>query len=127
MVILTLIALAVILLLIMLASIWGMNFAMARLVGDRHQALQALIETGQAPPAWSQPFQRKIARLTASPGNAAQLAKVQARAHRHYLRELDRLVHYVQTSALVDGEETRSLLLEKLAAIRVGWQEKIQQ
>jgi hypothetical protein len=97
------------------------------MVGDKHRALQALIETGQAPPAWSRPFQRKIARLTAGPGTAAQLAELQTRAHRHYLRELDRLVHYVQTSALVDGEDARNLLLEKLADIRIGWQEKIQQ
>ena len=127
MVILTIIALALILLLIMLASIWGINFAMARLVGDRHQVLQALIETGQVPPAWRRPFQRKLARLTASPGNAAQLAHLQARALRHYLGELERLVRYVQTSPLVDGAETRQLLLEKLADIRVGWQEKIPQ
>ncbi len=112
--------------LLMVGAIWAMNKAAARLIGDKHQVLQALIETGQVPPGWSRPFQRKIARLTDSHGNAAQIAELQERARRHYLRKLDRLVRYVQASPLVDGEDTRNLLLEKLADIRVSWQEKIQ-
>jgi hypothetical protein len=121
-----LIVATLILLLIMIGAIWGINFAMARMVGDKHQILQALVETGQVPPDWSRPFQRKIARLTRGHGNPAQIAELQERARRHYLRKLDRLVSYVQTSPLVDGEETRNLLLEKLADIRVGWQEQRQ-
>jgi hypothetical protein len=115
-----------IMLLIMIGAIWGINVAMARMVGDKHQVLQALIETGQVPPEWSRRFQRKIARLAHRNGESAQIAELQERACRHYLRELDRLVSYVQTSPFVDGEDTRSLLLEKLADIRVRWQEKMQ-
>lgn len=115
-----------IMLLIMIGAIWGINVAMARMVGDKHHVLQVLIETGQAPPEWSRPFQRKLARLTRSHGSSAQIAELQARARRDYLRRLDRLVAYVQTSPYVDGEETRELLLKTLADIRMGWQEKMQ-
>jgi hypothetical protein len=125
MVVLIIIALTIIFLLIMIGAIWGSNYAMARMVGDRHKVLQALVETGQVPPAWSRPFQRKIARLTHSHADSAQIAELQERARRHYLSELDRLISYSQTSPLVDGEETRLLLLKTLADIRVGWQEKI--
>jgi hypothetical protein len=125
MVVLTLIVLTLIMVLIMIGAIWGINVAMARMVGDKHHVLQVLIETGQAPPDWSRPFQRKMAKLTHSHDNSAQIAKLQERARRHYLKELDRLVSYVQSSPFVDGEETRNLLLEKLADIRVGWQEKV--
>ena len=114
-----------IMLLIMIGAIWGINVAMARMVGDKHQVLQVLVETGQAPPEWSRPFERKLARLTHRHGNSAQVAALQERARRHYLKELDRLVSYVQTSPFVDGEDTRNLLLEKLADIRVSWQEKM--
>jgi hypothetical protein len=121
-----LIVATLLMLLIMIGAIWGINIAMARMVGDKHQVLQALIETGQVPPEWSRPFQRRIARLTHSHDNSAQIAELQERARCHYLRKLDRLVSYVQTSPFVDGEETRNLLLEKLADIRVSWQEKMQ-
>jgi hypothetical protein len=120
-----LIVATLIMLLIMIGAIWGLNVAMARMVGDKHHVLQVLVETGQVPPEWSRPFQRKIARLTHSHGSSAQIAELQERARRDYLRRLDRLVAYVQTSPYVDGEETRDLLLEKLADIRVDWQEKI--
>ena len=126
MVVLTLIVLTLIMVLIMIGAIWGINVAMARMVGDKHQVLQALIETGQVPPDWSRPFQRKIARLTHRHGNSAQIAALQERARRDYLKKLDVLVSYVQTSPFVDGEDTRNLLLEKLADIRVSWQEKVQ-
>ena len=121
-----LIVATLVMLLIMIGAIWGINAAMARMVGDKHHVLQVLVETGQVPPEWSRPFQRKIARLTHRPGTTAQIAALQERARRHYLKELDRLVSYVQTSPFVDGDETRNLLLEKLADIRVGWQEKVQ-
>jgi len=115
-----------IMLLIMIGAIWGINVAMARMVGDKHHVLQVLVETGQVPPEWSRPFQRKIARLTHSHADSAQIAELQERALRHYLSELDRLISYAQTSPLVDGEETRHLLLKTLADIRMGWQEKMQ-
>ena len=115
-----------IMLLIMIGAIWGLNVAMARMVGDKHHLLQVLVETGQVPPEWSRPFQRKIARLTRSHGSSAQIAELQVCARRDYLRRLDRLVAYVQTSPYVDGEETRELLLKTLADIRLGWQEKMQ-
>ena len=114
-----------IMLLIMIGAIWGINVAMARMVGDKHHVLQVLVESGQVPPEWSRPFQRKIARLTRSHGSSAQIAELQEHARRAYLRKLDRLVSYVQTSPFVDGEDTRNLLLEKLADIRVSWQEKM--
>ena len=115
-----------IMLLIMIGAIWGINVAMARMVGDKHHVLQVLVETGQVPPEWSRPFQRKIARLTRSHGNSAQIAELQERALRDYLRKLDRLISYVQSSPFVDGEDTRNLLLAQLADIRVSWQEKMQ-
>ena len=114
-----------IMLLIMIGAIWGINVAMARMVGDKHHVLQVLVESGQVPPEWSRPFQRKISRLTHSQGSSAQIAELQERALRDYLRKLDRLISYVQSSPFVDGEDTRNLLLAQLADIRVSWQEKM--
>ena len=120
-----LIVATLIMLLIMIGAIWGLNAAMARMVGDKHHVLQVLVETGQVPIEWSRPFQRKIARLTRSHGSSAQIAELQERALRDYLRKLDRLISYVQSSPFVDGEDTRNLLLAQLADIRVSWQEKM--
>lgn len=109
---------------LMLGAVWAMNKAAARLVGDKHQLLQTIVETGQVPPGWSRPFQRKIARLATGGGASSQLAALQERARGHYLDRLDDLVHYVENSPLVDGDDTRRLLLARLAEVRTAWQDK---
>ncbi len=109
-----------ILALIMWGAIWGTNKAMARLIGDKHRAMQIIIETGQVPSSWSAPFAARIARLNADPGNVSRVADLQAQARRHCLRKLDDLVRYAETTPLVDGEETRSLLLDQLTSLRAA-------
>lgn len=108
--------------LLMLGATWGMNMAAERMVGNKHRLLQSIAETGEIPESWRQPCEAKTARLRMGPDRAAQSAEVERQAWRRHLQELDRLVHYAQTTTLVDSEETRELLLSKLAHARAQWQ-----
>ena len=110
---------------IMWAAIWGTNKAMARLVGARHRALQAIMETGQVPLDWSRPFQAKIARLGQDPTNTGKVARLRVEASRQYLRKLDDLLRYAEKTPLVDSEETRNLLLDKLTNLRHAVQTRL--
>jgi hypothetical protein len=116
----------IVLALVILASFWLMGKASARLVGDKHKILEGIIETGQVPGNWRVRHERRITRLTKNPADAASLAASQEQARLDYLRRLDELVRYVQTSALVDGDETRTLLLSRLAAVRANWEGKLE-
>lgn len=108
--------------LMMLGSVWLMNKATGRLVGSKHRLLQEIVETGQVPGEWSSGYRRKLARLD-NGGSPDQVARVRVQARKHYLDNLDQLIKYAQTTALVDGEDTRELLLRKLADVRADWQE----
>ena len=121
MVVLILIVLTIVLLLIMLAAIWGMNAAMARMVGDKHRALEEITTTGQVPAVWRRRHERKIARLRADPTRKSELAASEQRATADYVRRLDKLVTYAETTELVDEEETREMVLEQLAVARSQW------
>ncbi len=112
----------VVLALLMLGTIWLMNKASARLVGDKHHALESIVESGEAPYGWRAPYEREMTRLKASGENAAKIAELQERARQDYLKRLDRLIEYARTSSLIDGEDTRSLLLDRLRAVRADWQ-----
>lgn len=118
-----LLAFAAVLGLLMWGSIWAMRVAAARMVGDKHRLLQAIAETGEVPARWRRPYEARIVRLRGKPDRAGRVAEVERRARQHYLRELDRLVRYAETATLVDGEDTRRLLLEGLASARARWQE----
>lgn len=112
----------VVLALLMLATVWLMNKASARLVGDKHRALESIVESGEPPYHWRTPYEREIARLKGNGENAAKVAELQERARQDYLKRLDKLIEYARTSALIDGEDTRNLLLDRLSSVRADWQ-----
>lgn len=108
--------------LVMVGSVWGVNVAMARLIGSKHQALQTIVETGQVPLGWRKPFDKKLARLAQDPSRAQAQADLRARATARYLERLDELVRYAETTTLIDGDDARAMILGKLAEARVAWQ-----
>lgn len=120
-----LVILTLVLLLIMIGAIWGINVAMARMVGDKHRALEEISSSGHVPAAWQRRYAAKLARLRPVPADSAERKSLQARAIADYVRRLDKLVQYVETTTLVEGEGTREMLLEKLMAARTSWLEKI--
>jgi hypothetical protein len=108
--------------LMMWGVIWALNTAAGRMVGDRHRLLQGIVETGEVPAVWRRRYEARIARLRAVPAFVGRVAGLEQRAWRDYLRRLDRLAKYVEASTLVDGEQTRRVLLNKLASVRASWQ-----
>ena len=105
-----------------LAVVWGTNLVLSKMVGEKHQALEVIVNTGEVPRRWSEPFDKRIARLGQDPRNAGKVDDVQAKATRQYLKKLRGLARYVETSPLIEGEDTRQLLLDRLADAGTAWQ-----
>jgi hypothetical protein len=76
--------------LVMMGGVWLARTMLARAIGKRHEALDAIMRTGAPPAEWQ----------------ALPAGRVE--------RELDRLASYVRKSRLIDGEETRRELIERL-------------
>ena len=114
----------VILFLMMLAAIWGMNKATESLVGQKHRLIEEIVSTGGVPQKWARHHRARIAKLQQDSKKSSRLLRLQSQAKSTYLRKLDQLVRYAEQSSLVADEETRTLLLERLAAVRTTWVER---
>jgi hypothetical protein len=117
-VVVSLISFIVVFALLLYGIIWAMNATMKRMVGNKHKALEEIANTGRVPHSWSKPYDRKISHLRREPQSEENVARVQARANEQYLANLDNLTHYVRTSRLIQGEDTRNMLLERLSTLR---------
>ena len=109
-------AFPVVVLILMLLSILTMTVVSRRMVGDKHHALQSIVETRQVPEAWRK-HPAKSANISAE-----RVAALQQQAKSRYLHQLDGLIAYATKSTLVADEETRQTLLAQLTAVRAEWQ-----
>ncbi len=107
---------------LILVTTLGTSLALGKMVGERHQLLEQIVETGQVPPTWSAPLEKRIADLSQDSRNERKVASLRSRGTEQYLKKLDRLIRYVETTQLVDGEDTREILLDRLAQVRATWQ-----
>jgi hypothetical protein len=109
----------VVLTLIILFAIWLANRLAYRVVGSKHHLLDDILNTGEVPGEWRQrPSRWRRQRQT------EQLAAYQARNKNIYLARLDDLIAYAETTPLVDDEDTRDVLLDRLDEIRAAWAER---
>ena len=114
-------AFPVVLLVLMVLAIWAMTVVSRRMVGDKHHALQSIVETRQVPDAWRK-HPIKDTELAAE-----RVAAIQQQAKSRYLQQLDGLIAYARRSTLVADEETRQTLLVQLADVRAEWQTRAPQ
>ncbi|NLF01230.1 MAG: hypothetical protein GX601_09665 [Anaerolineales bacterium] len=107
----------------MAGAIWGMNKVADRMVGDKHRALEAIVDTGEVPASWSRRFRSKVDRLQRR-GDIERALAVQQKAKTSYLHRLEVLTQYAKGSPLVEDEETRAVLMEQLALARQVWERR---
>jgi hypothetical protein len=101
---------------VMLVAIWFTNFVAKRMVGRKHHLLESIVKTGQVPAAWQDPFARGRAGT-----DAAAHAATQSRARASYLARLNALIRYAETTPLVENEDAREVLLDRLDEVRAAW------
>ncbi|MEM7034745.1 MAG: hypothetical protein AAF629_34715 [Chloroflexota bacterium] len=90
----------IVLALIILVAIWLTNFLADRFIGQKHRLLEEIMDTGKMPESWT---------------TSQRVSK------KKLVRKLDNLIKYVQTTPLVDDEETREKLLNRLGEARANW------
>jgi hypothetical protein len=105
--------------LIILFAIWLANRLAERLVGRKHHLLETIVRTGEVPEEWRASGPRRRHSL-----QPQELAAWQARNKETYLARLDQLIRYAETTSLVDDEDTRDVLLDRLDEIRADWAER---
>jgi hypothetical protein len=96
--------------LLLYGAVWATNAMIGKSVVEKHRALEEIVNTGMVPRAWSEPHERR--------GSGSD-----PRTKARYLKKIDSLSRYVESSRLVQGEETRELLLDRLADLRSSLRE----
>lgn len=100
--------------LIMLASIWSLNFFTRHYIGKKHYDLEEIAVTHRIPEHWSADFEKRISRLQKNGSDKERSARIRQSADKRNTRKLEALIKYVKKTRLVEDEETRILLLERL-------------
>lgn len=106
---------------IVVAALLLGNRLLKRTVYERHQALEELLSSSEVPHMWREPYEARIERLAADPARASDAARLRDRARDYYVAKLDGLVRYVQKTTLVESEEARREMLDRLQEIRGAW------
>ncbi|KKI89843.1 hypothetical protein WQ54_22080 [Bacillus sp. SA1-12] len=106
--------------LIMIASIWFMNFFSRKYIGEKHMVLEELTK-GEVPKLWSERFKQKCKKLQKR-GQHEKMAKLKQDANETYMKKLNKIVNYIQKTKLVENEETRSMILSDLQKTRNKWE-----
>jgi hypothetical protein len=91
--------------LLLYGAVWATNAIIGKSVVEKHRALEEIVNTGRVPRAWSEPHERR--------GSVSD-----PRTKERYLKKIDSLSRYVKSSRLVQGEEAREILLNRLADLR---------
>ena len=94
--------------LLLYGAVWGTNAMISKLVVEKHRALEEIVNTGRVPRAWSKPNGRRTS---------------DERTNRRHLKKVEALSRYVENSRLIQGEETRELLLDRLSDLRSSLRE----
>jgi hypothetical protein len=89
--------------LLLYGAVWWTNAMIHKSVVEKHRALEEIVNTGRVPRAWSEPNGRRTS---------------DERTNRRHLKKVEALSRYVENSRLIQGEDTRGLLLDRLSDLR---------
>lgn len=102
----------------MIVAIWFMNYFLRFYIGRKHSLLEEIVEMNRIPMRWTQKFDKQLAKVA---GDAQAISSIREHAGHYYLRRLTKLEKYVKRSTLVQGDETRQILLESIDGLSHEW------
>jgi hypothetical protein len=103
---------------IMLFAAWLTRQVTDRAVGRTHRWIEEIMNSGEPPQAWA----RRAAWPTLTRDSRERSGLEKAKAS--YLRRLDGLIAYAETSPLMGDEETKEVVLQRLDEIYDDWAER---
>jgi len=93
-------------------------------VGEKHRAIEEIVNTGKVPKAWMGKLEKRISSVSKTQGRSKKVLKMKMQAKTIILKKIDLLIDYSKTSPFVRDKETKEILLNKLLEARRLWEEK---
>jgi len=93
-------------------------------IGEKHRAIEEIVNTGKVPKAWTGKLEKRISSVSKNQGRSEKVLKMKMQAKASILKKIDYLIDYSKTSPFVQDKETKEILLNKLLEVRRLWEEK---
>ena len=93
-------------------------------IGEKHRAIEEIVNTGKVPKAWIDKLEKRISSVSKTQGRSKKVLKMKMQAKTIILKKIDHLIDYSKTSPFVRDKETKEILLNKLLEARRLWEEK---
>ena len=93
-------------------------------IGEKHRAIEEIVNTGKVPKVWMGKLEKKIFSVSKTQGRSKKVLKMKMQSKTIILKKIDHLIDYSKTSPFVQDKETKEILLNKLLEARRLWEEK---
>jgi hypothetical protein len=93
-------------------------------IGEKHRAIEEIVNTGKVPKAWMGKLEKRISSVSKTQGRSKKVLKMKMQAKTIILKKIDHLIDYSKISPFVQDKETKEILLNKLLEARRLWEEK---
>ena len=93
-------------------------------IGEKHRAIEEIVNTGKVPKAWIDKLEKRISSVSKTQGRSKKVLKMKMQSKTIILKKIDHLIDYSKTSPFVQDKETKEILLNKLLEARRLWEEK---
>lgn len=106
---------------LILGAAFGSAKMIDMLIGEKHRAIEAILNDGAVPEKWRKGYDKLIAKLSQEPESAHKVENTRAKALKSYLKKVDGLIKYMVETRLVETEKDRKIALQKLRSARERW------
>ena len=113
---------------------WGVVIigkVLGRVVYDRHRNAEYIINTGQVPDQWTEPFFKKIDEMRKleqvdETERERRISILDRRAKRNSIKRIDDLLRYFSRAPVFADDHSRRVLTEQLEAAKAQWLKFVQ-
>lgn len=113
---------------------WGVvviGKVLGRVVYDRHRNAEHIINTGQVPEQWTEPYFKKIDAVrdleqVDEAERERRIAILERRAKRNSIKRIDDLLRYFSRAPVFADDHSRRVLMEQLEAAKAQWLKYVQ-
>lgn len=93
-------------------------------IGEKHRAIEEIVNTGKVPKAWMGKLEKRISSVSKTQSQSEKVLKMKMQSKTIILKKINHLIDYSRTSPFVQDKETKEILLNKLLEARRLWEEK---
>ena len=108
---------------------WGVvviGKILGRVVNDRHQNAELIINTGQVPEQWASAFYKKIDQINKSTEikdleKQKRVSSLESKAKRYSIKRINDLLKYFSRAPVFTDDYSRKVLMDQLQEAKKEW------